>query len=211
MQLANWPFSGPPPPASPLLSLPAELRALIFQYAVTTPSDNPVVTYRLGTYERDGYSEAVQPPLTCVSRQLRRESLPLFYECNDFVLHSEAPRASDTRAWLRSSAPYLRDLRCLSIWIRYVALTHNRTAPSGAICVTLRRPRKSDAWAVREAWEWITVCRKPADVSEDGKLLIASLEALIGRYLKEEDAGAENYSSVVTDLRNRYVHEKMSS
>ncbi|KAF2725845.1 hypothetical protein K431DRAFT_54004 [Polychaeton citri CBS 116435] len=96
-----------------LLDLPAELRALIFSFALTSP--RPLVTFRLDPYQKDSYTEAWPPPsLTFVSKQFREESLPIFYQCNDFVLHTEGlepggngwqrkcdGKAGEARIWLR--------------------------------------------------------------------------------------------------------------
>jgi hypothetical protein len=61
---------------SPLLELPAELRNLIYEYAVTEPRRVCV---------DDGVPE---PPLALFCKQIRHESLPLFYTNNDFCVHN---------------------------------------------------------------------------------------------------------------------------
>lgn len=71
------------------LDLPAELRNAI---------------YELHFHGFDSFSgEHVQPPLTMASRQLRSETLPLFYDCATFELRAKSFLA--TRQGVRRSAP----------------------------------------------------------------------------------------------------------
>lgn len=80
-----------------LLGLPGEIRDLIYELALI--SEKPTVAFCLDEYQLDGYQEATQPPLTRVNRQIRQESLLIFYEVNKFILRTEEPRAIDTRRW----------------------------------------------------------------------------------------------------------------
>ena len=57
-----------------LLTLPAEIRAHIFQHVLI---ETDLVTFRLDAFQREYYTYATQPALTRVSRQIRCESLPV--------------------------------------------------------------------------------------------------------------------------------------
>lgn len=63
-----------------LLTLPAEIRAHIFQH-VLTETEKPLVTFRLDDFQRECYACSIQPALTRVSRQIRCESLPVRVNC----------------------------------------------------------------------------------------------------------------------------------
>lgn len=133
----------------------------------------------------------------------------MYYECNDFVLHSEAPKAEDALRWLRCNHAYLGVLRRLSFWIRYVPLTHQRASSQGAIGVSIARPRKNDPWTVDDDWKWITVVRKPAELKGDAKFIQGKLRDLAPDVSKEK-AGPDDYAAFMTDVRLFYVQEKMS-
>ncbi|PPJ51509.1 hypothetical protein CBER1_07967 [Cercospora berteroae] len=64
---------------SPLEKLPAELRNEIYRLAVSANKPLNVCA------RSPGYHKAVQPPITRVCRQIRGESLGIFYHCNDLV------------------------------------------------------------------------------------------------------------------------------
>ncbi|CAK4032274.1 Hypothetical predicted protein [Lecanosticta acicola] len=198
-------FSRKPP--SRLLNLPAEIRNLIFEYAVT--SQKTVVTFRPDHFQRDSFTAATQPPLTRVSRQVRSESLPIYYECNDFVLHTESPKADDALIWLTCNWLHLRKLRRLSFWIRYVPSANSRASSQGAICVTMVRPKKNSAWEVNKHWSWVTVVRKPAGLEDDVKLMLEKLDTMT-REVSREDANPDGYFRLMTDLRAFYIQEKLS-
>lgn len=92
---------------SKLLELPAELRVAIYEHALAehfnlgiggsykTSRTAPLV------FGGDAVKRATQPPLTQVSRQIREETLPLFYQLNRFVLavHYRLAR-SEVERWL---------------------------------------------------------------------------------------------------------------
>lgn len=94
-------------PPSPLLALPAELRLEIYEYALQEQSAVGVGgSYTLSSlapkvFGGDVTKQAKQPPLLGVSRQLRRETLALFYRLNTFVLavHYRRARAEIDR-WI---------------------------------------------------------------------------------------------------------------
>ncbi|KAK3657571.1 hypothetical protein LTR56_002346 [Elasticomyces elasticus] len=95
-----------------LMELPAEIRSLIFEYAVSYEAwpDNRITTIHLqGMHFKDsryGFP-AVQPPITRVSRQVREETLALFYGLNHFHIelypHKTAQGhmvAANGKSWL---------------------------------------------------------------------------------------------------------------
>jgi len=63
------------------LDLPPELRDHIYESAVYTGTLYP------STRRESSSNQATQPPITRASRQLRKESLPLFYSTNSFAMH----------------------------------------------------------------------------------------------------------------------------
>lgn len=197
----------PKPPKSHLLNLPAELREHIFSLCVT--SENPTVTFRLDRFQRESYAQAFQPPITKVSRQIRREALPLYYDVNEFIIHTEGEKAEDAHRWLHYSQPHLSKLSRLALWVRYVSATNDHSPSSGAIGVYLRHDARAGHWTVSDAWRWITVVRKPAGVEWDGNLLVQFLRQLVdGR--SRADLAAEDYVGIMGDWKMLYVKDKMN-
>jgi hypothetical protein len=187
--------------------LPQEIRDLIYEFALT--SNKPVVAFRLDEYQRPSYQEASQPPLTRSNRQIRRESLPVFYDCNDIVLHTEGSKMHDTQRWLNCIEFRLPMLNRISLWVRYVTLTNEVSPSNGAISISLQRTKPNGVWIVDDAWQWITVTRKPSIAGRDAKFLVGELRRTL-----EEDAGcvesAEGFVAVMAELKMFYVKEKMS-
>lgn len=192
---------------SRLLNLPAEIRCLIYEYAVS--SDKTAVTFRLDPYQRDCYDHAVPPPVTFVSRQVRAESLPAFYGCNDFVLHTESPKAEEAQRWLRLNAGHLDLLRRVTFWIRYVPFINERASSQGAMGMSIFRPTKGADWQIDDGWRWITVVRKPSELQGDAKFILEKLKDILPEVVKES-AMPDDYAALMTDLRSLYIQKKMS-
>ena len=194
-------------PRSRLLDLPPELRDMIFTFALT--SSKPIVSFRLDEYQKQSYQEVIQPPLTKVSRQIRRETLPIFFSCNSIILHTESTKSRDSQRWLQCIEHHIPLLHRISIWVRYVTLTHEPTSGNGAISINLQRRKPEGTWAVMDEWRWITVTRKPSIVHRDAEFLIMQLRRLVA-----EDEGctgtAEGWMGLRSDLQLGYVKEKMS-
>lgn len=99
---------------SPLEKLPAELRNKIYRLVV---SDNKPLTV---CARSPGYHKAIQPPITRVCRQIRDESLTMFYHCNEFVFEVTpaeswtetrwdiADRVWEIERWLHSTSENYR-------------------------------------------------------------------------------------------------------
>lgn len=190
-----------------ILELPAEIRHMILEFALL--SEKPTVTFRLDRYQKDGYREASQPSLTRVNRQVRQESLKIFYETNDFIFHTEGPKWVDARKWLKCYEPYLPSLLKVSFWIRYATLANDPREANGAMSIQMQRSNNKDAWQASNTWKWVTVTRKPQEVEHDAQFLIAKLDELLGS--EEHDiTTAEGFLGVMADLRLLYIQEKMS-
>ena len=188
-----------------ILSMPAEIRGLIFEYVVTS---EVVVTYRLDSYSKDSYTEATQPALTRVSRQIRAESLPLFYECNEFVLHTELQKANDSRRWLQCNEFYLPRVCRISFWVRYFSPALVPQNSQGAISVSMSRRRVKKEWHVDDTWKWITVVRRPSDIDSDAGFLIESLADLLDN-MPNPLLSPDSYSELMIDLQRGYMKEKV--
>lgn len=190
---------------SRLLALPPELRDLIFEYALT--SSRPIVTFRLDTYQRDSFEEATQPALTRVNRQLRLETLSVFYACNAFVLHTEGAKLDDAREWLCCNEAYLKTMRHFEIWIRHITRRSANPASHGAVGLSVRRSLKHARWRVSSDWRWITVIRKPSGLQEDAEWLIARLRRLL---INESTTflNAEAWSDLIAEARVAYLRQK---
>ena len=199
-------FATKPSPKSHLLALPPELREQIFSYAVTSPKQT--VTFRLDKYQLETYDQARQPPLTLVSKQIRHETLPLYYGNNNFVLHTEGLKSEDAARWLRSNEPHLSRLGCVKVWVRYVG-SNERSPGSGALEVECRHDARSGRFVVGEEWRWITVVRRPEGVEWDGKLLVTFLRQLVDGRGRGE-IGSEEWVGVLSGLRGLYVKDKMN-
>ena len=199
-----------------LLELPPELRDLIYEYTLesSSPESNQMVTFKLDHYQRDTLTQATQPSLLLTNRQIRQESLGIFYSSQTFILHSEGTKADDARRWLVSNEPHLRKLRQIELWIRYTTPANRFTSSNGAVGITLHRDLHDEdtgggEWRVRDdGWRWITVVRKPGNLENDAAFLIGEVR----RLLKEEWPGkltAAGLYGVMSDLREVYVKEKM--
>ncbi|KAK0258746.1 hypothetical protein B0A54_15292 [Friedmanniomyces endolithicus] len=152
-----------------LFELPPELRIAIFEYALT--SDKTVVTFRLDDYQRDSLQEAVQPALTRVNRQVRLETLPVWYGCNILILHTEGAKGRDSIRWLAYNEVHLAKLKRISVWVRRVSRTTGQSS-HGALGINLYRQATDDSWQVSRSWDWITVVRKPLGLEADAEALI---------------------------------------
>ncbi|KAK5173178.1 uncharacterized protein LTR77_003300 [Saxophila tyrrhenica] len=104
-------------PTSPtILSLPRELRDQVYGYALLEPIVS--VTPKLHhAPDFQNYPPATQPGITKTNRQLREETLPLFYSLNTF--HMGLGNRTDrplTKRWLRSlNADNIRHLRRIQL------------------------------------------------------------------------------------------------
>ncbi|GAB7365661.1 hypothetical protein MBLNU230_g7002t1 [Neophaeotheca triangularis] len=176
-------------PTSPtLLSIPPELRALIFEFALT--ASHPLVAFRLDPYQRDSYTEATQPTLTKVNRQVREEALPIFYGSNTFVLHTNSTKAEEARSWLHSIPNHLRLVQHIDLWVRYCA-TH-RDPPQGALRVSMHYDVRADHWRVDQEWGWVTVVKRPANVPEHAVQVVRALSEVVDGKRRTE-MGPEQY------------------
>ena len=205
----DWPFClyRPQSGRCHLLELPPELREAIYAFALV--SYKPTVTFKLDRYQQDTYTQANQPPLTRVSRQIRQETLPVWYGGNDIVLHAEGGKADDARKWLVRHEQHLPKLRQVSFWIRYVTPANRYSSSNGAIAVRLRRdPGRGGAWRVEDGWRWITVVRKPEEVARDAKFLVGHLRELL-REDWPDQLSAAGLHGLLADLRVGYVRQKM--
>jgi hypothetical protein len=190
------------------MRLPAELREIIFEHALT--SSKQVVAFRLlDDYQREDSEEAIQPPLTRVSRQVRAESLPVFYRCSDFVLHADKSRLDESRQWLQYVEPHLQKLHRISILVPYVTLANHRSAASGAIRLRLQKSKMEGRWKTDERWNWNTVTRRPVELESDAQFLQGVLKGLLADYENQLDT-ADAFMTVLLELRLMYVQEKMS-
>ena len=208
VQQMEWPvrtLSYSRPRRSCLLELPAEIREAIFEFALM--SEKPLVTFRLDAYQRDDYQEASQPALTRVNRQIRLESLPVFYNSNNINLSTEEPKATDTQRWLECIEVHLPRLLAVSFWIRYVALPDARTEASGAICISLSRSRADIVWIVHEEWRWLTPTRKPNGVEMDAEFLLQETNKILYESPYCLDC-AEGFVAAMTDLKAVYTRTK---
>ncbi|KAI6833488.1 hypothetical protein KC340_g2865 [Hortaea werneckii] len=223
----DWPrfpssLHRPKPGRCLLLELPPELRDLIYEH--TFPSESPSnqrVTFKLDPYQRDTLTQAVQPSLLRTNRQIRQESLGIFYRSQTFILHCEGSKADDARKWLVSNEPHLRKIRQIELWIRYTTPANRFTSSNGAVGITLSRDLHDKnnnnggsggdgGWKVREdGWRWITVVRKPGNVEDDAGFLIREVRRLLQEDEWPGKLTAAGLYGVMADLREGYVKEKM--
>lgn len=122
---------------SPFLALPAELRLEIYEYALQEQSAVGVGgSYTLSrlapkVFGGDAAKQATQPPLLGVSRQLRRETLALFYRINTFALAVHCRRArAEVDRWIDlvfSQSDISTNLRTVTIKHRFGILDFRGT------------------------------------------------------------------------------------
>ncbi|TKA83386.1 hypothetical protein B0A55_01009 [Friedmanniomyces simplex] len=163
-----------------LLELPPELRIAIFEYALASPKT--VVTFRLDDYQRDSLQEAIQPPLTRVSSQVRFETLPIWYGSTTFVLHTEDAKGRDTQRWLVENEPHLGKLK-------------------------LYRQATDDVWQVSDSWDWITVVRKPLGLEADAKEMILRVRETLNTDRGSLKTDARDWQHLLGNLREWYLLE----
>ncbi|KAF2812939.1 uncharacterized protein BDZ99DRAFT_246243 [Mytilinidion resinicola] len=106
--------AAPPPNPPHLLSLPPELRAQIYRYLPDTLISSRPLIYCLSTF-----AGRKQHPLAAVCRQIRQESLALFYGYNTWLIKLEFKIMYDAfRAWIRDLGDNAGELRLLQISVR---------------------------------------------------------------------------------------------
>ncbi|KAK5687712.1 hypothetical protein LTS10_001852 [Elasticomyces elasticus] len=85
-----------------LMDLPSEIRNRIFDSAVSNmrrKNDKATIDFHTGSSYGDFYRwAAAQPAITRVSRQLRKETLEMFYDVNHFVV-----KLTDWTTWKHTS------------------------------------------------------------------------------------------------------------
>lgn len=95
------------------LDLPPEIRQIVYQYHFDSSLASGEPKYKY------------QPPLTMTSCMIRRETLPLFYDCWDIEITSLGPltapykfHPSTTTAWLLQStaAQNLARVKSIQLW-----------------------------------------------------------------------------------------------
>lgn len=165
---------------------------------LTFPSDE-FVTFRCDQLQQQYYHQACQPTITRVSRRVRKEALPLYYQVSNFVLHTaEGPKFDDALRWLRCNREHLDIVRKFSIWIRQI--------PQGALSISISRRYKGDRWRADSDWKWITVTRRPAAAEKNAKYILDMLDQ--GRMLSAVSEGSaipEDYMALMTGLRTLHV------
>ncbi|KAK5705564.1 hypothetical protein LTR97_002683 [Elasticomyces elasticus] len=95
-----------------LLELPAEIRNRIYEYAVKLYDTQRKDIIRMGAGKSMYFDSnpAAQPAITRVSRQLRKDTLSMFYNVNDFAVQALPINAADIRD---GSSQVCRWLRCI--------------------------------------------------------------------------------------------------
>ncbi|KAF2858202.1 hypothetical protein K470DRAFT_266222 [Piedraia hortae CBS 480.64] len=190
-----------------LLSLPPELRNAIYEYVLAS-EEKISVAFRLEPSQGNSYRQATHPALTRVNRQIRYESLPVYFARNSFVLCAEGSKAVDARRWLEANNSYLDHLRRVCVWVRYVTPAANgRAVPTsksrGAVGIFLRR-RPRGSWSVDEDWCWVTVLSRPAAIAADAAFLIGKLRFL----LQSNPTDAISFVQLLSNLKEEYIKNK---
>lgn len=127
----------------------------------------------------------------------------MFYDSNEFILHTDGSKAPDVQRWLQCSESHLPKLTHLAFWVRYIPFPSEHYTPSGALSVDLRHNKLTGLWQVDEQWRWITVVRKPTDLNQHGQLLVELLGELVSGKSRTT-ASAGDYEAVLRDLPARY-------
>jgi hypothetical protein len=188
-------------PRSRLLDLPTELREYIFSLVVT--SEKPIIAAELDKYQAESYEQASQPSITKVSRQIRREALPLYFERNEIIMYTDGDKYRGAQNWLQDNQSHLSKLWRLAFWVRYQDLESGISHSSGIISVHLRHDPRLGRWVVDDKWRWITVVRKPADAEEDGVSLGQLLTKLVNKRSRAK-LTVEDYREIMFSLQVEY-------
>ncbi|KAK0945445.1 hypothetical protein LTR29_003050 [Friedmanniomyces endolithicus] len=188
-----------------LFGLPPELRILIFEYALT--SDKTVVTFRLDDYQRASLQEAVQPALSRVSRQLRLETLPVWFGCNILILHTEDAKGRDSIRWLAYNKLHLAKIKRVSVWVRRVSRTTGQSS-HGALGINLYRHATDDSWQASGSWDWITVVRKPLGLEADAEALIWQARDSLGGDRRGLVTDVDDWQHLLGQLRECFPLDK---
>ncbi|KAK0310598.1 hypothetical protein LTR01_003752 [Friedmanniomyces endolithicus] len=188
-----------------LFELPPELRILIFECALT--SDKTVVTFRLDDYQRASLQEAVQPALSRVSRQLRLETLPVWFGCNILILHTEDAKGRDSIRWLAYNKLHLAKIKRVSVWVRRVSRTTGQSS-HGALGINLYRHATDDSWQASGSWDWITVMRKPLGLEADAEALIWQARDSLGGDRRGLMTDVDDWQHLLGQLRECFPLDK---
>lgn len=89
---------------SKLMSLPPEIRKIIFEHALVQPGNLRQKNFATG---RLVPREAAEPALTRTCRQIRSEAIPIFYQANTFIFHVDRLKAlEEAQEWIRATGDY---------------------------------------------------------------------------------------------------------
>lgn len=190
-----------------ILSLPPELREQIFTLALHSQTKS-LVTFRLESFQRESYTEATQPPLTRVSRQIRAEALPLFYKVNDFVVHTHGKKSEDALLWLSCVRVWLEELRHVVFWVRYQSPPTYQRGIIGAIAVEVAWDARRGQWRSRDGWRWVPVCKRPDEVEADGLWLAKEVDRL-AMDMRRESMDVEEFAVIMRKLNEEYNEHKL--
>ena len=88
-----------PKPSRGLLDLPPELRDQIYEYLVLKQRNTITMLPNYGSFQSP--VSAAQPAICCVNRQIRAETLPMFYSNNLFLAEvSDSTDLAIAKNWL---------------------------------------------------------------------------------------------------------------
>ena len=119
-------------PSTGLLLLPPELRDEIYQYIIIKPKNVITMIWCNNSFQSKNFAlSAAQPTLTRVNKQIRAETLPVFYNSNLFSAElSVSEDVAVAKSWLDAiGETNIRNLRSLALY------AHARVLLGYGMCV----------------------------------------------------------------------------
>ncbi|GAB7337642.1 hypothetical protein MBLNU457_g2937t1 [Dothideomycetes sp. NU457] len=191
------------------LRLPAELRTIIYEYALYEWALRPgtkVCVYNHSEKTYYGNESYIQPKFTRVNQQIRAEALPMFYGMYTFVLYCEGPShfiswqlglngrppKPHCWEWITSNHVHLQELRHIQINnldCAWVANHHFTGLPSGSWDLDIQMVRKhvnialpddEDDNVERRRAVWRQTSLTKGSSSDPGKCLYRLLHEAVG-------------------------------
>lgn len=208
-----------PQTQSPLFSIiPPEIRNRIFEFAVTLPAKDCKVglgkcTCSLLNCDNPFFHDTAPPAITSVCRRARRESLLLFFKCNNFTFPPPTTSIGQSQMngpigkWLSTFRSHLTDLYELTF---RVARCGNDIGDSkDVLSVTIKHNPHRDGWNITSEDDWSHKNESTREALEkDSVLLVRIMQPMLDQKSRA-DLTPEYLLWLREDLRCFYAGEKL--
>lgn len=204
---------------SPLYSkVPPELRTRIFELAVALPTKDGKVGIEKCACSRldcdNHFLHDIAPPaITNVSRLVRRETLPLFFECNNFTFPPPTTSVGQSQMngpigrWLTTFRSRLITVHQLTFQVARCA--NDLWDGRDVLSVTIKHNPHQDRWNITSEDDWSHKNNASREaLEEDSALLVRILQPMLDKKSRA-DLTPEYLLWLREDLRCFYAGEKL--